>query len=126
MDRNTYEFFEMEQGVPTYAYDYDTAVNADRVLVPYYNYEVRTKFLEEGITYDDLSDEDKERYEDDFAEEGEMPQFIPSAQLNKFVFNETTVDTVLQDLMENGIRVEAETASARALFSRRTRSTLSS
>lgn len=106
VDRNTYEFFEMEQGVPTYAYDYDTAVNADRVLVPYYNYEVRTKFLEEGITYDDLSDEDKERYEDDFAEEGEMPQFIPSAQLNKFVFNETTVDTVLQDLMENGIRVE--------------------
>lgn len=106
VDRNTYEFFEMEQGVPTYAYDYDTAVNADRVLVPYYNYEVRTKFLEEGITYDDLSDEDKERYEDDFAEEGEMPQFIPSAQLNKFVFNETTVDTVLQDLMENGIRVD--------------------
>lgn len=106
VDRNTYEFFEMEQGVPTYAYDYDTAVNADRVLVPYYNYEVRTKFLEEGITYDDLSDEDKERYEDDFADEGEMPQFIPSAQLNKFVFNETTVDTVLQDLMENGIRVE--------------------
>ena len=53
-----------------------------------------------------MSDEDKERYEDDFAEEGEMPQFIPSAQLNKFVFNETTVDTVLQDLMENGIRVE--------------------
>lgn len=106
VDRNTYEFFEMEQGVPTYAYDYDTAVNADKVLVPYYNYEVRTKFLEEGITYDDLSDEDKERYEDDFAEDGEMPQFIPSAQLNKFVFNETTVDTVLQDLMENGIRVE--------------------
>lgn len=34
-----------------------------------------------------------------------MPDFIPSAQLNKFVFNETTVDTVLQDLMERGIRV---------------------
>ena len=106
VDRNTYDFFDMEPGVPTYAYDYDTAVKTDKVLVPYYNCEVRTKFLEEGITYDDLSDEDKERYEDDFAEEGEMPQFIPSAQLNKFVFNETTVDTVLQDLMENGIRVE--------------------
>ena len=75
------------------------------MLVPYYNYEVKTKFLEEGITYDDLSDEDKERYEDDFIEDGLMPDFIPSAQLNKFVFNETTVDTVLQDLMERGIRV---------------------
>ena len=106
VDRNTYDFFEMEHGVPTYAYDYETAVYTDHVLVPYYNYEVKTKFLEEGITYDDLSDEDKERYEDDFIEDGTMPDFIPSAQLNKFVFNETTVDTVLQDLMERGIRVE--------------------
>lgn len=106
VDRNTYDFFEMEHGVPTYAYDYETAVYTDHVLVPYYNYEVKTKFLEEGITYDDLSDEDKERYEDDFIEDGLMPDFISSVQLNKFVFNETTVDTVLQDLMERGIRVE--------------------
>ena len=106
VDRNTYDFFEVENGVPTYAYDYDTAVYTDHVLVPYYNYEVKTKFLEEGITYDDLSDEDKERYEDDFAEDGYIPDFIPSAALNKFVFNETTVDTVLQDLMERGIKVQ--------------------
>ena len=105
VDRNTYDFFEMEHGIPTYAYDYETAVYQDHVLVPYYNYEVKTKFLEEGITYDDLSDEDKERFEDDFIEDGLMPEFIPSAQLNKFVFNETTVDIVLQDLMERGIRV---------------------
>lgn len=105
VDRNTYDFFEMEHGIPTYAYDYETAVYQDHVLVPYYNYEVKTKFLEEGITYDDLSDEDKGRFEDDFIEDGLRPDFIPSSQLNKFVFNETTVDTVLQDLMERGIRV---------------------
>ena len=105
VDRNTYDFFEMEHRVPTYAYDYETAVYQDHVLVPYYNYEVKTKFLEEGITYDDLSPEDQERYEEDFAEDDTMPDFIPSAQLNKFVFNETTVDIVLQDLMERGIRV---------------------
>ena len=104
-DRDVYRFFELEPGVPTYAYDYETAVYEDHVLVPYYNYEVKTKFLEEGITYDDLSEEDKHRYEDDFIEDGMMPDFIPSAQLNKFVFNETTVDTVLQDLMERGIKV---------------------
>ena len=99
VDRNTYDFFEMEHGVPTYAYDYETAV------VPYYNYEVKTKFLDEGITYDDLSEKDKQRYEDDFAEDDGMPDFIPSAALNQFVFNEKTVDIVLQDLMERGIKV---------------------
>lgn len=105
VDRNTYDFFEMEHGVPTYAYDYETAVNTDHVLVPYYNYEVKTKFLEEGIHYDDLSEEDKQRYEDDFIEDDLLPDFIPSTELNKFVFNELTVDTVLQDLMERGIKV---------------------
>ena len=105
VDRNTYDFFEMEHQVPTYAYDYETAVYQDHVLVPYYNYEVKTKFMEEGIVYDDLSQEDKERYEEDFDEDGDMPDFIPSAALNEFVFNETTVDTVLQDLMERGIHV---------------------
>lgn len=106
VDRNTYDFFEMEHGVPTYAYDYDTAVYQDHVLVPYYNYEVKTKFLEDGISYEELSDEDKARYEDYFIEDGLMPDFIPSAQLNRFVFNEATVDTVLQDLTERGIRVQ--------------------
>lgn len=103
--RNTYEFFELENGVPTYAYDYDTAVHQDHVLVPYYNYEVTTKFLSEGITYEELSEEDKERYEDDFTEDGVMPDSIPSQALNDFVFNQKTVDLVLQDLMERGIRV---------------------
>ena len=105
VDRNTYDFFEMEHRVPTYAYDYETAVYQDHVLVPYYNYEVKTKFLEEGIVYDDLSPEDQERYEEDFDEDGDVPDFIPSAALNEFVFNEITVDTVLQDLMERGIHV---------------------
>lgn len=103
--RNTYDFFEMEHGVPTFAYDYETAVDVDRVLVPYYNYEVKTQFLEEGIVYDKLSDADKQRYEEDFAEDDTLPDFIPSAELNKFIFNQNTVDTVLQDLMERGIHV---------------------
>lgn len=106
VDRNTYDFFDMEHGVPTYAYDYETAVEQDHYLVPYYNYEVKTKFLEQGITYDELSDADKERYEDDFVEDDGLPDFIPSAEMNTFVFNVNTVDRVLQDLMERGIKVE--------------------
>jgi len=107
VDRNTYDFFEMEHSVPTYAYDYETAVEKDKVLVPYYNIEVKTKFLDEGITYDDLSKEDKKKYEEDFAEDDGLPDFIPSAALNKFIFNQDTVDRVLIDLMTNGIKVES-------------------
>ena len=34
VDRNTYDFFEMEHGVPTYAYDYETAVERTMYLYP--------------------------------------------------------------------------------------------
>jgi Type I site-specific restriction-modification system, R (restriction) subunit and related helicases len=106
VDRNTYEFFEMEKGVPTYAYDYETAVEKDHVLVPYYNIEVKTKFLDKGIVYDELSEQDKARYEEDFTDEdGEMPDFIPSPAVNEFIFNQDTVDRVLEDLMTKGIKV---------------------
>ncbi|GAB6173581.1 hypothetical protein JCM15765_30590 [Paradesulfitobacterium aromaticivorans] len=106
VDRNTYDFFEMESGVPTFAYDYETAVEQDLVLVPYYNIEVKTKFLEQGITYEELSEEDKARYEEDFTDEdGEMPDFIPSPEINEIIFNQATVDMVLEDLMTKGIKV---------------------
>ena len=109
VDRNTYDFFEVERGVPTYVYEYDTAVSRDHFLVPYYNIEVSTRFLDEGVTYDDLSEEDKDRLDDDweetYGEDAEVPEFMPSSALNSWLFNEKTVDTVLQDLMESGAKV---------------------
>lgn len=104
VDRNTYEFFELEENVPTYAYDYDTAVN-EKYLVPYYNIEIKTKYLQQGINYDDLTPEEKAAYEDAFAEDDSMPDFIPPEEINRYIFNQNTVDLVLQNLMERGIKV---------------------
>ena len=106
VDRNTYDFFEVEQNVPTYAYDYETAVYTDHVLVPYYNYEVEQKLPTDGIVYDELSDAEKMQYEETFAEDEGLPEYIESDQLNKFIFNEQTIDLVLQDLMERGIKIQ--------------------
>jgi len=105
VDRNTYDFFEMEPGVPTYAYDYETAVWQDRVLVPYHNIEVQLKFLEEGIVYDELPDDEKSKFEEEFAEEGQIPEVIPPGEINRFIFNRSTVDTVIEGLMTQGIKV---------------------
>ena len=58
VDRNTYRLFDLEEGVPTFAYDLEQAV-ADGYLVPYRAYQLPTKFIEQGIKYDDLSDEEK-------------------------------------------------------------------
>lgn len=101
---STYDFFEMQNNVPTFVYDYDTAVNKDHVLVPFHNIEVSTKILRDGMKYDELPEEDKERYEEDFTEDGEIPEEIPPEKINKCIFNQDTVDHVLNDLMTNGLR----------------------
>lgn len=106
VDRNTYDFFEVERGVPTYVYEYETATEQDHVLVPYLGIETHTSFLDDGITYDKLSEADRLTLEDDFEETGqEVPDFIANSQIMSWVFNEQTVDTVLETLMEEGIRV---------------------
>lgn len=106
VDRNTYDFFEVERGVPTYVYEYKVATEQDHVLVPYLGIETHTSFLDEGITYDELSDDDKETLEEDFEETGQdVPDYIANTQINSWVFNEDTVDSVLETLMEKGIRV---------------------
>ncbi len=106
VDRNTYDFFEVERGVPTYVYEYETATEQDHVLVPFLGIKTHTSFIDEGITYDQLSDEDKQTIEEDFEETGQdVPDYIANTQINSWVFNEKTVDNVLETLMEKGIRV---------------------
>lgn len=105
VDRNTYEVFNMENNVPTYAYELEEAVR-DHYLVPYSTVETTVKFLEEGIRYDELSDEEKEKYEETFDDEEILPGFISSDSLNTWLFNDDTIDKVLALLMEKGIKVE--------------------
>lgn len=105
VDRNTYDFFGMKDGEPTFAYEYETAEGRDKVLVPYHLMEVKTERLDRGIVYDDLSERDKERYDEDWGDEP-PPAVVEPEQINHFIFNADTVDLVLQDVMERGIKVD--------------------
>ncbi len=105
IDKNTYEVFELENGVPTYGYELADAVK-DGYLVDFMSVETKLKFIEQGIVYDDLSDEDKEEYEATFARDGDMPDRIGSSALNDWIFNEDTIKEVLNVLMTNGIKID--------------------
>ena len=106
IEKNTYEVFELKNGVPTYGYELAQAVK-DGYLVDYMSVESKLKFIDQGIVYDDLSDADKEEYENTFEDEnGELPEAIQSSELNEWVFNEDTVKEVLNVLMTKGLRVD--------------------
>lgn len=104
IDRDTYSLFELERGVPTDSYDLDQAV-ADRFLVPPRAISVPLRFVREGIKYDDLSDEEKTKW-DALEWEGKLPAGdIDAGAVNKWLFNADTVDKVLEHLMTNGLKV---------------------
>ena len=106
IDKNTYEVFELPSGLPTFEYSLKKAVN-DHFLVDFITLESKLKFLEKGIVYDDLSDEEKEEYEKNFAEEdGSIPDSIDSSEMNTWIFNEGTIREVLADLMTRGIKID--------------------
>jgi type I restriction enzyme, R subunit len=105
IDRNTYSLFNLETGVPTDFYDLETAVK-DGFLVPPKAVSVPLKFQREGIKYDDLSEAEKEQWDEmDWDENGDAPDRIEAAAVNQWLFNTDTVDKVLAHLMTNGIKV---------------------
>jgi len=104
VDHNTYRLFHLEDGVPTDAYGLDEAVR-EGFLVPPRGVIVGTKFLRQGIRYDGLSEAEKDEWDSlDWGEDG-PPDAIDSEELNRFLFNEDTVDKVLATLMTDGYKV---------------------
>lgn len=108
VDRDTYGLFDLEQGVPTDAYELDKAV-ADGFLVFYDGHQVDMRFPRRGIDYEALSEEEKEQWDTlDWgdAEDDERPDRVDAGAVNNWLFNEDTVDQVLRYVMENGHKVD--------------------
>ncbi|MGU8331919.1 DEAD/DEAH box helicase family protein [Clostridium perfringens] len=105
IDKNTYSIFDLENRVPTYAYEYEKAVE-DGYLVDYRTIEVKSKVMEAGIKYDDLTQEEKEEYEMLFDDDESIGDEISSTAVNEWLFNADTIDLVLNKLMTEGLRIE--------------------
>lgn len=104
VDKNTYKFFQLENNVPTFVYEYDEAVK-QKYLVDYHTISTTTKFIERGIKYNELKEEDKEEYENLF-EEGEVQEEISSNAINSWLFNRDTIKIILETVMQKGLKVE--------------------
>jgi type I restriction enzyme, R subunit len=110
VDKNTYDLFDLETGVPTDAYSLDEAIS-DGFLVPPRGVSVPLKFIREGMKYDERTEDEKDQWDElDWGvdEDGipiDPPDEVEAAKLNKWLFNEDTVDKVLEYLMTQGVRV---------------------
>lgn len=113
VEHNTFELFKIDEQ-DTFAYELGEAV-ADKYLVPYNGLKRGTSILANGIKYDSLSKEEKEQFEEIWKYEKAKKALAPtdkysrnieSSEMFTYIYNIDTIDKVLQDLMQNGIKVQ--------------------
>ena len=112
-NKSTYDVFELENGHPDFAYELEEAI-ADGYLVGFNVLDKTTDAMRRGIRYDDLTDEQKRKFEDTFASGDDSDDVdytgtvIDTKQLKKSNYiNLGTIDAMLNDLMKNGLKINA-------------------
>jgi len=117
IDKNTYSIFGLADKSPTDAYTFQEAV-ANKHLVPYRTISAPTKFLREGIRYDELSDEEKEEFEEEIldGEKATGNEWISSNELYQWLFNKDTTIKTLQFILKNGIKKRGGEELGKTIF----------
>lgn len=103
IDHNTFQLFETEDGVPTFAYSYEEAVNH---IPPYLcNFQVmkiKSKFQEEGISKRTISLEDQQQL---ILEGKEIEEInYEGTDIEKKVINRGTNALIIREFMEESIK----------------------
>ena len=99
--RNTYELFDCPALDPTAKYEYKEAVDQE-YLVPFKVKTHTTKFLREGIKYNQLDPHERQLLEEQVENADDFD--YSKMQVDKNVYNKDTDRAILRNLMENGIQ----------------------
>ena len=98
VDRNTYSLFQRENQDPTFAFGLEDAIDQG-YLVPPKSVSVPLNIVREGLVYDELSEDEKQQWDElEWGEEG-PPEAVDSAAINKWLFNEDTLSAKNKTLL---------------------------
>lgn len=115
IDHNTFKLFECEDGIPTFAYTYDEAVNnIPPYLADFEVLRIQTKFQQEGINKRTISLEDQKR----MLAEGKEPEEVnyEGSELEKRVTNRGTNALIVREFMEECIKGPNGVLPGKAIF----------
>ena len=103
IDHNTFQLFHCEDGIPTFAYTYEEAVNnVPPYLCNFQVMKIQTKFQMEGISKRTISLEDQKK----LILQGKEVEDInfEGTQLEKQVINKGTNTLIVREFMEEAIK----------------------
>ncbi|MBU1094936.1 MAG: DEAD/DEAH box helicase family protein [Bacteroidetes bacterium] len=103
IDHNTFQLFECEDGIPTFAYSYDEAVNhIPPFLSDFQVMKIKTKFQDEGINKRTISLEDQQKL---MLEGKEIEEInYEGTEIEKKVINRGTNALIVREFMEESIK----------------------
>ncbi|RLJ74660.1 type I restriction endonuclease subunit R [Pedobacter alluvionis] len=103
IDHNTFEIFDCEDGLPTFAYSYEEAVNhIPPYLCDFQVMKIKTKFQVEGINKRTISLEDQKKLILEGKEVAEIN--YEGTELEKKVINKGTNTLIVREFMEESIK----------------------
>ncbi|MFN8430731.1 MAG: DEAD/DEAH box helicase family protein [Spirosomataceae bacterium] len=103
IDHNTFQLFECEDGVPTFAYSYEEAVNhIPPFLSNFQVMKIKTKFQDEGINKRTITLEDQQKL---MLEGKEIEEInYEGTEIEKKVINRGTNALIVREFMEESIK----------------------
>ncbi|MDA3942472.1 MAG: DEAD/DEAH box helicase family protein [Bacteroidetes bacterium] len=103
IDHNTFQLFECEDGVPTFAYSYDEAVNhIPPFLSDFQVMKIKTKFQDKGISKRTITLEDQQKL---MLEGKEIEEInYEGTEIEKKVTNRGTNALIVREFMEESIK----------------------
>jgi len=103
IDHNTFQLFECEDGVPTFAYSYEEAVNhIPPFLSNFQVMKIKTKFQDEGINKRTISLDDQQKL---MLEGKEIEEInYEGTEIEKKVINRGTNALIVREFMEESIK----------------------
>lgn len=119
INKSTYKVFNLDSETPNYEYDLIRGVK-DGYLTYYRALDRTPDILKDGVTYSELTPEEQEEYEDKFTEDdGTIPDKIEGKEFYSVITNRDTIRKVLQNLMEEGLKVNnGDTLGKTIIFAR--------
>lgn len=103
IDHNTFKLFECDDGLPSFAYSYDEAINQPPpYLCDFSVLKIQTKFQQEGISKRTISLEDQKKL---IIEGKEIEEIVfEGTALEKTVTNHATNALIVKEFMEASIK----------------------
>lgn len=115
VEHNTFSLFECEDGLPTYAYTYEEAINnKPPYLSDFEVLKIRTKFQKEGIRQENLTIAEQQKLLADGKEPAEIN--FEGTDLERKVTNRGTNALIVQEFMEECIKDDSGTLPGKTIF----------